>query len=327
MMERPLSIWAVSDGRVGIERQALSVMHALRELAPLGDSRVVRLTPGEPQLSLPADMWPFPKLALPPEQRAILDGELPDVWIACGRRSIPYSIGVRKWSAGGTFTVQLQDPRVSATKFDLVVPPEHDGLIGENVISTVGAPIHYPQSAIDAAAVRFPEYGADPSPRVLVVLGGDSKTHTMAERRAIEIERLLSPLPVRDIKLWITTSRRTPAHAVARFRAFAETYGARFWANEAQDGPNPYLAMLHYCDAVLVTEDSTNMITDAAWFGKPGHLLKLDGGSSKFDRLHQGFFAKHATRWFKGQIARWPFPPVREANFVAQEILDRLALR
>ena len=38
--------------------------------------------------------------------------------------------------------IHIQDPKVSLTNFDFVVAPEHDGLIGKNVISTKGA-IHY----------------------------------------------------------------------------------------------------------------------------------------------------------------------------------------
>ena len=52
----------------------------------------------------------------------------------------PYAMGVRRWSNERTFVAQLQDPRVNVREFDVVIPPIHDGLEGQNVLSIVGLP-------------------------------------------------------------------------------------------------------------------------------------------------------------------------------------------
>jgi uncharacterized protein len=126
------------------------------------------------------------------------------------------------------------------------------------------------------------------------------------------------------VHLLITTSRRTPEDVMALFRAFALEHKAGFFADEATDGPNPYLAWLASADTALVTEDSTNMMTDAAFFGLPLHLLKLDGGDARFDRLHAGFIDAGAARWFAGSVESWAYPPVRDALVAAKAIVDRL---
>ena len=38
--------------------------------------------------------------------------------------------------------IHIQDPKVSLENFDFIVAPEHDGLIGSNVLQSKGA-IHY----------------------------------------------------------------------------------------------------------------------------------------------------------------------------------------
>lgn len=323
------SIWVVSDGRAGIERQSLSLARAFIAREKLAvEPTIMRLDPGGVQAKLPPEAWPAPLRALPPEQREKFarkpGNELPDLWIATGRRSIPYSRNIRRWSHGKTLVVQTQDPRTDLRAYDLVVPPEHDQLTGPNVLPILGPPTWWSGAEIEAAKARFPDLAGEDG--VLVSIGGDSKTHAMTEARIVEIENTLARLAP-EHRLWITVSRRTPEAARQRLRKLARDHAARFWENEAQDGPNPYLAWLSACSAALVTEDSANMLADPAFFAKPTHLLRLDGRSPRFDRLHAGFIRAGSARWFMGRIERWTYPPIREAERAAAEIARLLAAK
>lgn len=331
------SIWVVSDGRAGIERQALSLERALREperWAKLAHIRSdahrdepVRLQPSGPQLLLPADKWPAPLNALPSAQRTLLQPPWPDVWIASGRRSIPFSRQVKKWSDGKTLVVQTQDPKVDLAPFDLVVPPLHDQLRGPNVYPILGPPTYFGAAEVAEAEDRFSNLTAHSDFKLLVSIGGNSKTHKMSGAKVAEIDDVLKRLAKNGYRLWITVSRRTPEVARAWFRVLASDIGARFWESPEKDGPNPYLGFLAHCDATLVTEDSANMLADPAWFGKPIHLLRLEGGSPRFDRLHQGFIDRGAARWFEGLIDDWEYQPIRESERVADEIVRLLLER
>jgi mitochondrial fission protein ELM1 len=328
------SVWCVADGRAGILNQTRALAAALAEparaarLAHLRSdavSRDVILQPQGFQLNLRPDLWPMPLSALPEDQRKLLTPPWPDLWIAAGRRSIPYSRMMRKLSGGKTLVVQTQDPKVSLASFDLVIPPEHDGVAGPNVFPILGAPVWFAPERIAEAEKRFAGLRSAEGQKVLVALGGDSKTHRFSDARAAEIETDLRRL-AGGRRYWITVSRRTPTPIVARFRKLARELGAVFWENEERDGPNPYLAFLSMCDAALVTEDSANMLADPAFFARPIHILKLEGASPRFARLHDGFIAKSAARWFKGEIATWGYPPIREAGRAAEEIV-RLMLQ
>lgn len=326
------SIWCVADGRAGILNQTKALAAALAEperaakLAHLrsdAQSRDVILQPQGWQLMLRPDLWPMPLSALRDEQRKLLSPPWPDIWIAAGRRSIPYSRMMRKLSGGKTLVVQTQDPKVSLPSFDLVIPPEHDAVTGANVFPILGSPVWFSQERIATAHKQFEHLSQGDDQKVLVSLGGDSKTHKFTEARAAAIEADLRSLaPGR--KFWITVSRRTPEAIRNRFRTLAGQIGAVFWESEQRDGPNPYVAFLSLCDAVLVTEDSANMLADSAFFGKPIHILKLEGASPRFDRLHKGFIDAGAARWFDGDLQTWSYQPIREAARAADEIVRLL---
>ena len=328
------SIWVVSDGRAGIERQALAIARALGEFSRWSQiahirsdahrAEPIRITPSAPQVWLPPTAWPDPLGALPLVQRKIFNAPWPTVWIGSGRRSVPYSLRVKQWTQNQTLVVQTQDPKTPLDNFDLVVPPEHDEVSGENVLSTVGSPAYFAADDIEQAALQFGDLVHMPGTKAAIVIGGSSKSHSMPVGRAAEIEQDLIALAGKGVRLWITVSRRTPEHARIRFRAMAEKIGARFWENEATDGPNPYLAFLSLADIIMVTEDSSNMISEAAWFGKPVYLVKLTGGSDKFTRLHESFISQGSARWFDGKLEPFAPEPLREIDRVADKIVALL---
>lgn len=317
------TIWIVSDGRAGIERQALSLARAIHAKRP-GASTTLHLQPSGPQRILPPDIWPAPLAALPNDQRTRLSAPWPDIWIGSGRRSIPYSRLVKGWSSDKTLVVQTQDPRVDLSPFDLVIPPEHDAVKpAANVFPILGPPTWWSPEEISAAQAAFPTLRSAPKRKVLVSIGGDSKTHKLTEARSAQIEAAIAGLAP-NATLWITASRRTPEPVRQRLRALATRVNATFWENVERDGPNPYLAWLSLCDAALVTEDSANLLADPAFFGKPIHILRLEGRSDRFDRLHEGFIRAGAARWFATAIESWTYAPIREAERAAGAIIRLL---
>lgn len=331
------SIWAVSDGRAGILNQVKALVAALAEperaakLAHIKSeahrSEPLILQPQGPQLLLRPDIWPAALKALPKQQRKLLAPPWPDLWIAAGRRSIPYSIMMRELSEERTLVVQTQDPKVDLDPFDLVIPPLHDNLQGPNVLPILGSPTWFSKERIEEARRQFGTLADQDGQKVLVSLGGNSKTHAFTEENAAAIEQALRDLTGQGRRLWVTVTRRTPEPARLLFRKLASEVSAVFWESEEADGPNPYVAFLSLCDVALVTCDSANLIADPAFFGKPIHLLKLDGGSERFDRLYQGYIDRGALRWFLGDLNQWSYPSIREAARAADEIVRMLLER
>ena len=92
------------------------------------------------------------------------------------------------------------------------------------------------------------------------------------------------------------------------------------------EGDNPYFAFLGAADVVLVTEDSTNLATDAAGTGRPVYVLPMPGRSAKMARFHADLAARGVTRPFEGEIETWTYEPLRETERAARELLRRYDL-
>ncbi len=330
------SIWAVSDGRAGNAAQVLAIANALRDtprwvkIAHINGkghrAEPMTLTPRAPLRWLPPSLAVKPMLALAEAERALLAEPWPTVWIGAGSRIAPYSVDVRKLSGGDCLTAHVLDPRVKTTEFDLMVTPQHDQTAGENVVATLGSASYFPAEEVEAAGMAFADLADERSKSAIVILGGDSKTHTFDKAAMTRLDVQLRAVAGAGWRLRITCSRRTPVGARVYFRQLADEIGARFWESE-RDGPNPYIAWLLFSEAAIVTEDSTNMLSDAAYFGLPVHMARLTGRSAKFDRLHESFIEKGIARWLHGGLESWAYEPLREAEKVADRIVELLLAR
>jgi mitochondrial fission protein ELM1 len=250
----------------------------------------------------------------------------PDLWIAAGRATLPLSAGVRRWSEGETFVVQLQDPRWSPDRFDLVIPPEHDGLTGPNVFPILGSTHRVTPERLAAAYEAFRErLDALPSPRFAVLVGGKSHAHDLPpDLAAAFAEELGAAIESGDGSLLVTFSRRTPPEARRIITERLSSRPAWIWNGE---GPNPYFAFLAAADAIVVTADSTNMAVEAASTGKPVLVRDLQGSSPKHDELHRALEARGAARPFDPTLEAWSYEPLRETERAAAEVLRRLGER
>lgn len=320
---RPLTVWAVSDGRAGIENQALGLAEALARLTP-AEIVVKRIAWKGWAGRLP--WW----AVLAPLRRLAPGGAIappwPDVWIGCGRAALPLSMRVRRWSKGRTFVVQVQDPRTPLKPYDLVIPPRHDRLEGANVFPITGSPHRVTPEKIAAEYEPFRgEIDRLPGPRVAVLVGGKSKTFDLSAKAAAKMAAGIRQAVERSGgSLMLTFSRRTPPPAKAAMKAALEGTGGIFWDGE---GPNPYFALLAGADFILVTEDSTNMAAEAASTGKPVYVLAMEGRPGKFASFHQELRAHGAARPFEGTLEHWTYEPLAETERAAREVLQRVSSR
>ena len=321
----PLNVWTITDGRAGIEAQALGLAEAIGRRAPV-TLNVKRVRLRTPWSWLPAGLVPAPRQATTLGSDPI-EPPWPDILIGCGRASIPFSLGVRDWSNGRTFVVQLQDPRMNPREFDIVVPPMHDGLEGQNVLPTVGACHRITPERLELAVEEYKSLNLEelPSPRFAVLIGGKSKRQDISRARAREIaDSLVAVQRETGGSLMVTLSRRTSAAARVHLRTWLAPYCAIF---SEEEGANPYPAILGGADHIFVTADSVNMATEAAATAKPVHVLAVDGHAGKLARFHQSLTRRGCARPFKGRLETWSYPPLLETDRVAVAVLTAWAAR
>ena len=322
----PLEIWAVSDGRAGIEAQALGLAEAVAALAPQGgavSAKRIRWRAGLERLPTRAVL--APRLLLRPGSDA-LQPPWPDVWIGCGRAAIPSSIAVRRWSHGATFVVQVQDPLRPPRLFDMVTPPTHDRLSGPNVFSILGAPNRVTPARLAAEQQRFAPRLADlPRPFTAVLVGGRSRAFDLPRSHALALaDAVEAVLQSEGGSVLLTFSRRTPMEAQALIRARLIDRPGWLWDGT---GENPYFAFLAAADRFLVTADSINMVAEAASTGRPVHILPVAGRQARKDRFHADLLARGAARPWRGEAEHWTYAPLRETERAAAEVLRRRAAR
>jgi uncharacterized protein len=310
--------WAITDGRAGILNQARGLAEAVG--LPV---EVKTVHPRLPWTLLPVTQWPAPFAALG-SGSANFAPPWPRVAIGCGWRSIPYMLAVKRRSNGKTFTVQLQHPRVDPALFDLVVPPEHDNLTGANVMPMIGSPNGVTRTRLEAAAKKWSAtFERLPHPRVAMLIGGASKSHSFSEEDARRLAASLKALTAQNIGVMATTSRRT---GDAQTKIIRDTLaGANAYVFNGE-GENPYAGLLALADAILVTSDSTNMAVEAAATGKPVYIVDIPGGDPKFDRLHETLRNRGIARRFTGKIEQWTYEPLNETARVAEHIRRRIGL-
>jgi mitochondrial fission protein ELM1 len=319
--ERPVC-WVLTDGKAGTENQCLGLAEALG--IPFAVHRLRRRPATD---WVPAGFWAATG-TLARTFAATAPGlrpPWPTLLIAAGRPSVGPALALRRAARGATFTIQLQDPRIAPTHFDLVIPPEHDDVTGPNVLPTIGA-LHRvtPAKLAEAAANGAARFAALPQPRIAVLVGGSSKHHritpTVARAFGGQLRRLCESS---GGGLMITASRRTDAASQAVLRETLGDLPIDFWDGT---GDNPYVAMLAIADGIVVTEDSVTMACEAASTGKPLFVAEIDGDSPKFARFHQALQQRGISRPFEGAWRTWTYPPLHEAARVADEIRQRLVL-
>ena len=325
MENEALKIWVITDGRAGNEAQALGLAEALarRRSATIA---VRRVAPKAWTARLPAQMWHalgareggWPFTAYNARVRRIKP-PWPDLVIGAGRRIAPLVAALRRLHGVGA--VQILDPCMPLADFDLVAVPEHDRVTGPNVLATAGSIGRATPDTVAAAAEHWRDQLALlPQPRLAVLLGGPGAGARFGGGAAGRLLVALEALADQGHGLMVTPSRRTPQGLVARLRDLLGD-SAFVWDGT---GDNPYPGILGLADAVLVTEDSVNMASEAASTGKPVHVFPLSRVAAKIRRFHTALEARGAARRFEGEIEAWDYPPLAEADRVAAEIDVRL---
>ncbi len=314
--------WVATDGRADNDRQALALAEALG--LPY---RHLVLGLRAPWAWFAPRLLPGGRLALPlPERRGILVPPWPAVAIGCGRAAAYYTRLLRKLSDGGTYAIQILDPRIDPAHWDTVIAPRHDGLTGPNVLHPVGSLNPVDEAWLAEGREICPTFGDLPGPRVAVLLGGPRKGIAIdAAYAAALADRLVAQQRRDGGSVLALASRRTPATVIATLRERLVGVPGVVWSSE-KEGINPYPAAMGWADRIVVTPDSINMLSEACAVGCAVQTFVTAPLSGKFERFHR---ALHAAGLLRGLDDPSPQrqPPLRETRSIADTVRQRIAQR
>ena len=310
--------WIISDGKAGNDVQthgianALGLAIAVKRIKPEGVHKLL-----SPWIGVPRSVrFGQPGSGFAPPW--------PDVAMSIGRLTTPYIRELKRRAGDATFTIILQNPKVSLKTADLFWVPEHDTLRGDNVITSLTAPHGFSEERLAELRQTIPAtLSALPSPRVAVMLGGSNGDYTYSPAALDRLERAITALGEAGASLLITPSRRSEVAIVERAKRAAARFPGVFWD---MTGDNPYPHFLACADAFVAPADSINMTGEPCATGKPVYVFHPDGGSAKFARFHRALEAHGATRPFPehfSNLAKWSYAPLNSRAAIAAQIVAR----
>jgi hypothetical protein len=198
----------------------------------------------------------------------------PDAVITIGRRPAMAALWIRRQSGGRTRIVLFGRPKRQLQHFALVVVSAQFR-VGEaaNVLNVSLPLMRIDQERLNREATDWkPHFDALARPVIAVLVGGATRPYAFDAADAGELLRQARQYCGDTGSLYVTTSRRTPAAAVAALRSDL-TARDRFY--EWGGAANPYYGLLAHADGFVVTGDSMSMITEVARLNRPLAIYAL----------------------------------------------------
>jgi len=278
------------------------------------DHKVVRLS--FPWNLIPPKFSPISRIVLK-DKAYITENKDFDLVISCGRKSIIPSILIKK-KRPKIFTIHIQDPKVRFKNFDAIVAPEHDDLEGDNIYSSKGA-IHFiTESEITKAKIYLLDK-IKSDKIVSLILGGPNKYYKFSKDQLIKIfNKIKSDFVSKGYRIIVIPSMRTPRGSIDL--AIKEIGEFGYVVNTVDK--QAYLSAYALADFVVVTCDSTSMISEAATSGKPIFVahMKTKRNNYRFKRFFDLFKKMGITRDLEDKIETWSYNKHNEAQRIALEL-------
>jgi uncharacterized protein len=247
-----------------------------------------------------------------------------DVIISCGRKSVIPSIHLKNNSYKKVFNIHIQDPKVNLSHFDFIVAPEHDSINGENVISTKGA-IHYlTENEINKNKDYLNSFIKKDERKIwALVMGGPTKYYEYSKENIKGIFENLSNLNKQNnFQLIVIPSMRTPKNIVQ----YAKDYFAENHTVIETVDKKAYLSALAISEKIVVTCDSSSMISEAALTGKPIYVANIlpKKNDKRFQKFRNLFRELNIIRNLGEELEIWNYQKLDETNRVAKIIKEKI---
>ena len=246
-----------------------------------------------------------------------------DIVISCGRKSVIPSIYLKKKFNNKIINIHIQEPKVSLNNFDFVVVPEHDGLKGSNVLTSKGA-IHYlTNNELDENENYLKSRISIEKKIVTLILGGPNRYYDYNDQ---VINNLFSKIEQNFLKnnyqLILVPSMRTPQDIIEKAR--------NYFDKDQIVIPNvdkkAYLSSLKISDHIVVTCDSTSMISEAAITGKPIYVAQMPAikNNQRFKSFFNLFESLNIIKELNNSIENWTYTKLDETKKIADQIREKI---
>ena len=276
--------------------------------------KIVRL--GFPWNLMPAKFTPVLDVILK-DKIYLTENETVDLIISCGRKSVIPSIFLKRKNKK-IFSIHIQDPKVNLKNFDAIIVPQHDNLIGDNVFHSKGA-IHYITESEINKAKPYLINKMKSEKVVSLILGGPNKYYSFDKDQLIKIfNEIKSNFMSKGYAAIIIPSIRTPKMIID---LAIKEFGADSYVVNSVD-KQAYLSAFALATYIVVTCDSTSMISEAATSGKPIFVahMKPKSNNYRFKKFFQLFKELGIIKDLGEKVESWTYAKLNEVERIAATI-------
>ena len=245
-----------------------------------------------------------------------------DIIISCGRKSVIPSLYLKKKFKKKILNIHIQDPKVSLDNFDFVVIPEHDGVNGKNVITTKGA-IHYLRGEELDGNKDYLKSQIKKENLVTLIVGGPNKYYDYNEQAIKEIfSKINRNFINKGFQLILIPSMRTPKKII--------DLAKNFFSNDqiiiTEVDKKAYLSSLKISNYIVVTCDSTSMISEAAITGKPIYVAQMPSTkkNERFVKFFELFKSLNVIKDLGNTVENWNYEKLNETNRISSYIKEKI---
>ena len=242
-----------------------------------------------------------------------------DIIISCGRKSVIPSIYLKKNSNKKIINIHIQNPKVSLNNFNYIIAPEHDGISGKNVISSKGALHYLTIEEIEKSRDYLQNKSNTKKDILTLILGGPTKYYNYSTQNIKSIFSNIKSLTEKNnLHLIVIPSNRTPVETVslAKSELMKDTTIIETVDKKA------YLSALCLAKYIVVTCDSSSMISEAALTGKPVYVAMIETkrNDKRFKEFRKLFENMNILRKLDDKLETWSYEKLDEANRVSKLI-------
>ena len=272
------------------------------------------------------NFWKFLPPKITPVKSFIFNNKLEDYYnivISCGRKSVIPSIYLKNKYKSKIINIHIQNPKVSLNNFDFVIAPEHDNLNGPNVLTTKGS-IHYLTKDELVLSQNYLKPKLDPKKKIVsFIVGGPNKYYSFDDSIIDDIfMKIKKNFIQKNYQAIVVPSMRTPKKIIEKAKNFFDNNQIII----SKIDKKAYLSSLQLADHIVVTCDSTSMISEAALTGKPIYVARIP--TKKNDKRFQDFFnlfeKLNIIKKLDTSIEDWNYQKLDETQRISGYIKDKI---
>ena len=269
------------------------------------------------------NLWKFIPPKLTPIQSFVFKNDIKknfNIIISCGRKSVIPSIYLKKKFKNKVINIHIQDPKVSLNNFDFVIAPEHDSLDGKNVLISKGA-IHYLTENELEENKSYLRSQTNKEKLVALIFGGPNKYYDYDDKIIDEIFlKIKNNFISTGYQLIFIPSMRTPQFIIDKAKSY-------FDENQiiiTNINKKAYLCSLKLADYIVVTCDSTSMISEAAMTGKPIYVAQIPPlkRNERFKKFFEIFKSLNIIKDLENSVEKWNYKKLNETDRISSYIKE-----